>query len=74
MMDGNEQSTERSRRKPVPGRDPEDVASHAWSWLADAEAIWRRTEDGSLEELQAIQTMSMAALTALFAEQAAQRR
>lgn len=56
------------------GRDAEDVARDAWKWLSTAEAIWHKTEDGSVEEVQAIQAMSLAALTALTAEQAAENR
>lgn len=55
------------------GRDPEDVARDAWDWLKTAESAYRRAADGSPEELMAIQTMSLAALAALTAEQAANR-
>lgn len=57
----------------VAGRDPEDVARDAWDWLKTAESAYRKADDGSPAELMAIQAMSLAALTALTAEQAANR-
>lgn len=56
------------------GRDADEIASQAWGWLSDAESTYRKSEDGSVEELQAIQAMSLAALTAMFAEREAKRR
>ncbi|GAA0645624.1 hypothetical protein GCM10010174_80790 [Kutzneria viridogrisea] len=55
------------------GRDPEDIARMAWTWLDTAETAWRKSKDGSPEELQAIQTMSLAAMAAMTAQQMAQR-
>lgn len=51
-------------------RDQKDVARDAWKWLKQAESSYRRTKDGSEEELQAIQAMSLAAMAAMAAEQA----
>lgn len=53
------------------GRDADEIASDAWSWFSNAESTYRKSKDGSIEELQAIQAMSLAALTAMFAERAA---
>ncbi len=55
------------------GRDPEDVARDAWRWLKDAEGYWRKTENNSADEMHAIQTMSLAAMAALTAEQASKK-
>jgi hypothetical protein len=58
----------------VAGKNPEDVARDAWGWLKQAESAYRKAEDGSREELLAIQTMSQAAQTALIAEHLANKR
>lgn len=50
-------------------REPEDVAKEAWDWLQRAEEVYKKTPDKSVDELQAIQAMSLAALTAMTAEQ-----
>lgn len=47
---------------------PRDVAGWAWSWFRDAEGHYRRSDDNSDEELQAIQAMSASAMCALYAE------
>lgn len=52
------------------GRAPDEVARDAWRWFKDAEGYWRKTKDNSAEEMHAIQAMSLAALTAMTAEQA----
>lgn len=56
------------------GRDPDEVASDAWRWFSTAETTWRKTPDGSADEIQAIQAMSLAALTAMVAEHLAEKR
>lgn len=55
-------------------RDPEDVARSAWGWLREAESRYRKSEDGSADEIQAIQAMSLASIAALTAEQVEETR
>lgn len=51
-------------------RDPRELARDAWGWLKQAEGHYNRSKENSSEELEAIKTMSLAALTAMTAEQA----
>jgi hypothetical protein len=58
----------------VASPDPDDVARDAWRWYRQAESTYRKSKDGSPEEIQAIQAMSLAALAALSAGEAANKR
>jgi hypothetical protein len=48
---------------------PRDVARDAWRWHKDAEAHWRRSDQNSRDEVQAIQAMALSALCGLYAEE-----
>lgn len=55
-------------------RTPEEVARDAWQWLKHAETRYRKSEDRSADEIQAIQAMALSAIAALTAEQAEENR
>lgn len=48
---------------------PHRIAEQAWQMYRQAEDRMKKAENGSADEVQAIQAVSLAALTALYAEQ-----
>lgn len=55
-------------------KKPEEIAREAWGWYANAHKTYRATQNGSSDELVAIQAISLAAMTALYAETVAEQR
>lgn len=54
--------------------DPEEVAEVAWECYREAESVWRKAQDGSPQNLLAMQAMCLAGLTAVVATAVADRR
>ncbi|WP_020421129.1 hypothetical protein [Amycolatopsis sp. ATCC 39116] len=55
-------------------QEPDDIASDAWDWYKRADNAYRRTKNGSSEEMQAIQAMALSAMAALYAEEVEHQR
>ncbi|WP_028850929.1 hypothetical protein [Thermocrispum municipale] len=49
-------------------RAEEHISRKAWDWLSKAEDVYKRSESGSEQQLQAIQAMSLAAIAGMLAQ------
>lgn len=54
--------------------DADEIARYSRDWYRRAEVLYRKTPDGSADELAAIQAMSLAALAGLVAQQCADKQ